>query len=428
MKDKTRAVEIRAEVLTWTNCRLTLGELKRWERNPAAIGKAEAARLVESFDEFGQVQALAIDPENRLVDGHQRLDTWIAEFGPECVVDCRRASRLLTDKEREKLAVYLRSATVGHYNWDELANWEAGDLQAWGMDQSTLDAWDSNAGALRQFIESNKPPVPEAPEAETDRAEELRQKWGVELGQLWIIPSKSGQGEHRLICGDCTDRAVVERVMGGDRAQLILTSPPYGVGMEYEGEPDEGTTVDLVKRCFKNVCGFIDPDRFAFVNFGERYIWSKPMTQIYHEAFTDIDWRWYDQRFWKRSSVGMAIWNTTQPRAMSQVEYLFTFQNGTKSYPVHDLSISKEQLWSDEGSSTGIAHPAVMAAGVAEKATTIYTDASELVIDPFCGSGTTIIACEQLARQCRAIEIAPQYVAVSLERLAAMGLEPCRAE
>jgi hypothetical protein len=204
--------------------------------------------------------------------------------------------------------------------------------------------------------------------------------------------------------------------MKGERAQCIVTSPPYGVGMEYEGVPNQSDTVNLVTAAFAIGCSLVNQDGFAFVNFGERYVWDVPMVQIYHSLFKAMGWRWYDQRFWKRSSVGMAIWNTTQPRAMSQIEYLFTFQNGKGAYPVHDLSISKEQIWDDIGSSAGMNHPAVMAIGVAEKAITIYSDTGDIVYEPFGGSGTTIIACEQLSRQCRAVEISPAYCAVILQR------------
>jgi len=66
---------------------------------------------------------------------------------------------------------------------------------------------------------------PDDPGAQIDKAEELREKWGVELGQVWEI------GEHRLVCGDCTDAAVVAAVMRGERAQLCFTSPPYNAGV-----------------------------------------------------------------------------------------------------------------------------------------------------------------------------------------------------
>ena len=69
--------------------------------------------------------------------------------------------------------------------------------------------------------------APEDVEPQIDKAEELREKWGVELGQLWKL------GEHRLICGDCTDKAVVDRVMGGEKAELLFTSPPYSDMRDY---------------------------------------------------------------------------------------------------------------------------------------------------------------------------------------------------
>jgi hypothetical protein len=73
-------------------------------------------------------------------------------------------------------------------------------------------------------------------EPQVDRAEELRVKWGVESGQLWQL------GDHRIVCGDCTDAAIVARVMGGERANVTFTDPPYGVGLEYgmhEDKPEE---------------------------------------------------------------------------------------------------------------------------------------------------------------------------------------------
>jgi hypothetical protein len=153
--------------LTWTNARRKLADLIPWDENPAQIGKAEAARLEQSLDDFGQVQTIAIEPDGQICDGHQRRAVWAASqrYGADYEVDVRIASRKLTDEERRKLVVFLRSGTVGQYDWDKLAAWDTGDLQAWGLDAETLRAWDDAAANLREMLtaEVELSPV-EAPE------------------------------------------------------------------------------------------------------------------------------------------------------------------------------------------------------------------------------------------------------------------------
>lgn len=139
--------------LQWTNERRKLSALTPWCDNPAQIGKAEADRLVESLRDFGQVSTIAIEPDGSICDGHQRRQVWAAsrEFGPDFEVDVRVASRKLTRKEREKLAVMLRTSQ-GHFDWDVLAGWDAEELQGWGLDIETLHVWDDSAANLREML------------------------------------------------------------------------------------------------------------------------------------------------------------------------------------------------------------------------------------------------------------------------------------
>jgi len=180
--------EAKAEYLplTWEPCRVRLGDLKEWEQNPATIGKAEAARLLESLDEFGQVQALAIDPEDRIIDGHQRKTVWgmSHKYGADFIVDCRRASRMLTEQERRKLAVYLRSGAVGHYDLDALSNWgNYEELISWGMDKSLANSWQAGARWIDDMIDSTKPEQDAEPQI--SMADELLKKWGVKTGDMF---------------------------------------------------------------------------------------------------------------------------------------------------------------------------------------------------------------------------------------------------
>jgi len=130
-------------------------------------------------------------------------------------VDVRVSSRSLTEDERKKLTVYLHKGATGEFDFDLLANnFEIDDLLEWGFETKDLDLdlW------MDELAEDAEPQI--------DKAEELREKWGVEFGQLWQL------GEHRLICGDCTDKAVVDRVMDGEKARTIFTDPPYGIGKD----------------------------------------------------------------------------------------------------------------------------------------------------------------------------------------------------
>src|SRR3990172_13108234 len=198
----------------WTNEKRKLSQLKPWPRNPRQIKSDQAKRLGESFDQFGQVETLAIGPDGEIYNGHQRLNVLMVEHGADYEVDVRVASRPLTEKEREKLTIYLHKGAAGERDFDVLANeFELGDLLDWGFDKKELD------------LDLWLPEPPEDPGAQMDRAEELREKWGVELGQLWEV------GRHRIICGDCTDRAGGERILD-IQPGMMVTDPPYGV--EYD--------------------------------------------------------------------------------------------------------------------------------------------------------------------------------------------------
>lgn len=122
--------------IIWTNERRKLKDLKPWERNPRQITKDQAKRLVESFDEFGQVETIAIGPNNEVYNGHQRLNVLKDKYGEDYEVEVRVSSRELTEKQREKLTVYLHKGAAGVWDFDTLANeFELDDLLEWGFSE-----------------------------------------------------------------------------------------------------------------------------------------------------------------------------------------------------------------------------------------------------------------------------------------------------
>jgi len=378
--------------MNWTNVTVTLGELKPWERNPKTISKAHAKRLIEYWYRIGQFQSIAIGPGGEVYDGHQRLSVLLAAYGPGYQIDARQSEVALTDEERQELVIAAHVGTTGQFSWDELSGWDAQQLQDWGMDAETLASWRADATALTEMLAAAKEEPPEDPGAQIDKADELREKWGVETGQMWRL------GEHRIICGDCTDRAVVERVMGGERAGAVVTDPPYGINREGIEHDDPEGLPDLFDGCLavmpiENavIIAFQSPRLFPVWLDAIRVHEHKFERSLWMHKSNDVTNPW---RCWMMngepifiSSVGKPEWGITNA---VQDCYIIT----------HDV-VEK------------IPHTSVKPMTVTED---LVKHTTGIVYEPFSGSGTTLIACERLGRKCRAVEISPAYVAVAIQR------------
>jgi hypothetical protein len=111
-----------------------LRALMPWPRNPRKINEAQSARLVNSFEEFGQVELLALGPNNEVYNGHQRLKVLSAKHGPDFEVEARVSSRVLTELEREKLTIYLHKGAAGEFDLEMLLKeFDPIKLDSWGM-------------------------------------------------------------------------------------------------------------------------------------------------------------------------------------------------------------------------------------------------------------------------------------------------------
>jgi len=409
-----------AKTINWTACDVELGDLKPWDRNPKSISKNHARRLIEYWQRIGQFQTIAIGPGGEVYDGHQRLSCLLSVYGASYVVKCLRASRPLTDEERQELVIAAHVGTTGQFDWDALSGWDAGQLQEWGMDAETLASWNSDANALREMLEAAKEEPPEDPGAQIDKAEELREKWGVETGQLWQL------GEHRLICGDCTDKAVVDRVMGGERADLCFTSPPYNGNttmydyiivdgkkkrkdktLYEDNETDNKTSEEYVAflhsvldLCFQFVNGYI----FWNINYNakSRFEYIESIYPYRHNLEETI--------VWKKNAIPTANGFTRN------FEFIFMLKTDEELGHLNKEYDVVHTIWDVNNSgSQQDTHKACFPVELPEKAIGI-SDKTKLVYDPFLGSGTTLIACERLGRKCRAIEISPAYCAVAIQR------------
>ena len=120
------------------------------------------------------METIAIGPQNQIYNGHQRLNVLKEKYGEDYEVEVRVASRALTEKEREKLTVFLHKGAAGDWDFDVLANeFELDDLLNWGFEPKELDLG----------LWAGEPP--EDVEPQIDKAEELREKWGVKTGNMY---------------------------------------------------------------------------------------------------------------------------------------------------------------------------------------------------------------------------------------------------
>jgi DNA modification methylase len=260
--------------------------------------------------------------------------------------------------------------------------------------------------ALMATIEDEKPNGDAEPQI--DKAEELRQKWDVQSGQMWQL------GEHRIICGDCTDRAVVERVMGGEKADCVVTDSPYGINREgIENDDPKGLrllfdkclavmpTHDAVIINFQSPRLFpvwLDAIRYAGHKF-ERLLW------MYDENDQTKPWH-----YWLMCSQAICISSVGKPM----------WAECKAHHDTYTIGLSRE--WRSGGAGNDFSHASVKPVGLIQD---LMSHTVGVVYEPFSGSGTTLIACENLSRKCRAVEISPAYVAVAIQRwVDVTGKEP----
>lgn len=131
------------EAVTWIERQFKLSDLTPWPINPRQIDEVQAERLNKSLADFGQVETIAVGPDNEVYNGHQRLKVWMEQHGPDYQVDCRVSSRSLSEQERKRLTVLLHEGAVGSWDFDLLAkNFNVDNLLEWGFDEDDLSELD----------------------------------------------------------------------------------------------------------------------------------------------------------------------------------------------------------------------------------------------------------------------------------------------
>lgn len=211
---------------------------------------------------------------------------------------------------------------------------------------------------------------------------------------------------HKLICGDCTDAAVVERVTQGEKCGTCVTDSPYGINRDgIENDDPEGLRV-----LFDSCLACLPIENGVIINFQSPRlfpVWLDAVREADHKLERAL-WM-YDENdqtkpwhYWLMCSQ-IAIIST-----IGKPEWLQTKGH----HDTYVIGLSKE--WRAGGDDNDFAHASVKPVGVIQD---ILGHIGGNVYEPFAGSGTTLVACQNLSRKCRAIEISPAYCSVILERM-----------
>ena len=395
-------------------------------RNVRKIKAAHLREVATAISSLGFCDPVLIDERNTVLDGVVRVEAAKLLGLPR--IPCIRAGHLTTSERRLLRIALNRLSEKGSWNFDELKL----EMKELILEDTPIEITGFSMPEIEQIIIGDEPAAvetgPLAPEPDA--------KPIVQVGDIFAM------GEHRIMCGDATDPAVLGSLMSDtDKARLILTDEPYNV-------PVAGQVTSGVHREFLMASGAMTEAEFA--TFNTAWI-GAALTHLRDGGLfaTFIDWRGYPAVVAAALQLGLApfdliVWAKTNADAgnlyRSQHELLPLFKKGDAPH-INNVELRKNgrrrsNVWTYPGAySLGSEarkrrqyHPTVKPVAMLEDALLDMTERGDIVIDPFLGSGSTLIACEKTGRHCRGLELDPLYVEVILRRYEAVTKRPAVLE
>lgn len=370
--------------------------------------------LEASMRKHGYVAPMTAAADGEIIDGSARLETVANVFEDDVLIvhhDGTKPVVMVRDdipnaSTNEARAISMLANRISEINltWDAeelLADLQSGVDFGNVFDQEELDAMLAGLVAPKK-VEDTPPDV--------SKADELQKKWQTQTGQMWQL------GKHRLICGDCRDKATVERLMQGEVADMVFTDPPYNV--DYVGKTkdkltiDNDTTSDIAVLGVKMMASVLGDGCAIYVCFPAEQMmalgemWESPI-------------RLQSMIVWSKNTF-----------VMGRKDYQYQHEPiwyGWKEGAAHRWFGGRTEatVWPIDKPSTNEEHPTIKPIELPVKAISNSSVTGDIVLDLFLGSGTTLMACEQTNRRCFASELSPAYVAVALQRFQdGTGIEP----
>lgn len=378
-------------MINWTEKLVNIDELKPYERNPRTISKSAFQKLKASITDSGYHQRIIATPDLRVIGGHMRIKA-LQELGIKNLT-VLVPDRELTQAEFRRILVQDNLA-FGDFDFEILgADFELEELKEWGMSDSLLGMF------------------PKAPfdDAKAEETPELETKAISKTGDLWLL------GSHHVLCGDSTKPEDVGALLGDIKPNLMVTDPPYGV--EYDanwrneahranGKPIGGRALGTVTNDAR-----IDwREAWALFPGNIAYVWHDGVhAGVVAESLVESGFGIRAQIIWAKNNF-----------AIGRGDY--HWQHEPCWYAVRNKGDwhgdrSQATLWKiDKPQKSETGHSTQKPVECMRRPMVNNSSEGQVVYDPFLGSGTSVIAAEQINRLCYGIEISPQYVDLIVRR------------
>lgn len=376
--------------------KLKIDELIPAQYNPRKKlkpGDKEYEKIKNSILEFGYVDPVIINKDLTVIGGHQRL-TVLKELGYEeinCVV-------IDIDKTKEKALNIALNKISGEWNKELLADLIK-DLQSADFDVTFTGFEPPEVEQLFNSVHDK-----EIKEDDFDIEGELKKPAMSKQGDLWLL------GRHRLVCGDSTLPETYELLMDGKKANLVVTDPPYNV--DYEGGAGKIKNDNMKDEEFYSFL-FV-----AFINI-EQSMEADASIYVFHADTEGLNFR----KAFKAAGFylsGTCIWKK-QSLVLGRSPYQWQHEPilyGWKKQGKHNWYSGRKEttIWEFDRPSKNSLHPTMKPVGLIAYPIQNSSMSNCIVLDPFGGSGSTLIASEQTNRICYMIELDEKYVDVIVKR------------
>ena len=378
----------RLQVVYWS-----IEKLIPFARNPRTHSEEQINQIAASIQAFGFTNPLLIDSDGVTIAGHARI--LAARKLQMTEVPVIVLSRLC-EAQRRALVIADNQLAISGSGWDEeMLRLELAELQADAFDLELLGFSDEE---LEKFLAdpdelvdglTDEDAAPELPEAAVSAPEDV-----------WTL------GRHRLVVGDATVAADVDRLMNGEKADLVFTDPPYNVA--YEGYTEDRLTIDGDRMTDDQFRGFLAS---TFASY-RRIV--KPTTSLYvchpsswqrefQNALEGAGFNVRCQIIWAKNTFAWGF-----GRYKFQHEPIFYAHVAGESDAWYGDK-SQSTLWQQNKPSANRLHPTMKPVELIERALVNSSRKNNIVVDLFGGSGSTLIACERLGRSARLLELDPRY-------------------